>query len=51
VEGWLDKNTVVGRVQQQNGESGNLLWINLSHPSTIHDLGFKGDFVATLATP
>ena len=50
VEGWLDKNTVVGRVQQQNGESGNLLWISLSHPSAIHDLGFKGDFVATLAT-
>jgi hypothetical protein len=48
-QGWLDKNTVVGRVQQQNGDEGDLLWISLSHPSTVHDLGFKGDFVATLA--
>jgi hypothetical protein len=49
VQGWLDTNTVVGRVQQQNGDEGDLLWISLSNPSTLHDLGFKGDFVATLA--
>ena len=49
VQGWLDKNTIVGRVEQQNGGEGNLSWISLAHPSTLHDLGFKGDFVATLA--
>ena len=49
VQGWLDTNTVVGRVQQQNGDEGDLLWISLGDPRTVHDLGFKGDFVATLA--
>jgi hypothetical protein len=49
VQGWLDTNTVVGRVQQQNGDEGDLLWISLGDPRTVHDLGFKGDFVGTLA--
>jgi hypothetical protein len=48
LQGWLDANTVVGRVQQQNGDEGNLLWISLADPTRIHDLGFKGDFVSTL---
>lgn len=49
VQGWLDTNSVVGRVQQQNGDEGNLLWISLADPSTVHDLGMKADFVSTLA--
>ena len=50
VEGWLAPNTAVGRVWQPNGlDRGNLSWISLGDPGTIHDLGFKGDFVATLA--
>jgi hypothetical protein len=48
VEGWLDNNTVVGRVSSANGVRGNLSWINLSAPGTMHDLGFKGDFVGTV---
>ncbi len=50
VEGWLNGNTLVGRVWQPNGiEGGNLSWISLGDPGTVHDLGFKGDFVAPLA--
>lgn len=49
VEGFLDPNTVVGRVRQQSGSQGNLAWVSLGDPSTVHDLGFKGDFVATVA--
>jgi hypothetical protein len=50
VEGWLDDNTVVGRQFIGNtADQGNLSWISLSTPSAIHDLGFKGDFVGTLA--
>jgi hypothetical protein len=45
VEGWLDSNTVVGR----SGGDGDLSWISLGDPIKVHDLGFKGDFVATLA--
>jgi len=48
VEGWMDSNTVVGRVVQSNGAQGNLTWISLGAPTKLHDLGFKGDFVATL---
>ena len=50
VEGWLDNSTVVGRVLQGNS-AGNLSWINLGGPTTVHDLGVKGDFVATLPAP
>jgi hypothetical protein len=54
VEGWLDSNTVIGRVTSDPNtvggpNEGNLLWISLGDPGTLHDLGFKGDFVATLA--
>lgn len=54
VEGWLDNGTVVGRITPDPNtiggpNEGNLLWISLDHPAVIHDLGFKGDFVATLA--
>lgn len=49
VQGWLDTNTVMGRVQQQNGDEGDLLWISLADPTKVHDLGFKGDFVAAIA--
>lgn len=45
LEGWLDSNTVVGR----SSGDGNLSWISLGDPAKVHDLGFKGDFVATLA--
>ena len=45
VEGWLDSNTVVGR----SYGDGDLSWISLGDPTKVHDLGFKGDFVATLA--
>ena len=49
IQGWLDSNTVVGRLQYQNGSKGDLSWISVSQPTKLHDLGFKGDFVATLA--
>ncbi len=50
VEGWLDSNTVIGAVTPPGGGGeGNLSWVSLDDPSTVHDLGFKGDFVATLA--
>lgn len=45
IEGWLDGNTVIGRP----GGDGDLSWISLGDPTKVHDLGFKGDFVATLA--
>jgi hypothetical protein len=48
VEGWLDKDTVVGRPVTDVANEGNLAWIRLSDPTTIHDLGFKGDFVSTV---
>ena len=47
VEGWLDNNRVVGRPVNGTGE-GDLSWISLADPATVHDLGFKGDFVGTL---
>jgi hypothetical protein len=54
VEGWLDSNTVFGRVTSDANtiggpNEGNLLWIGLDKPTIVHDLGFEGDFVATLA--
>ncbi len=49
VQGWLDANTMMGRVVQQSGDMGNLSWVSLGDPTKLHDLGFKGDFVATLA--
>jgi hypothetical protein len=50
IEGWLDSNTVIGAVTPPgSGDEGNLSWVSLDNPSTVHDLGFKGDFVATLA--
>jgi hypothetical protein len=36
-------------VQQPNGDEGDLLWIDLDKPTIVHDLGFKGDFIAALA--
>ncbi|HXC79144.1 MAG TPA: hypothetical protein VNU19_19095 [Candidatus Acidoferrum sp.] len=45
IEGWLDGNTVIGRP----GGDGDLSWISLGDPTKVHDLGFKGDFVATVA--
>jgi len=42
-QGWLDSRTVVGRQP-----AGNLSYIRLDGPQTVHDLGFKGDFVGTL---
>ncbi len=47
VEGWLDGDTVFGRLPGDR-EFGNLAWISLSSPLVVHDLGFKGDFVAPL---
>jgi hypothetical protein len=46
VEGWLDKDTVVGRPVVDDANEGNLAWVSLSDPTTVHDLGFKGDFVS-----
>jgi hypothetical protein len=48
IEGWLDNHTVVGRIVIDDVNEGDLAWIDINHPSTVHDLGFKGDFVATL---
>lgn len=53
-EGWLDNNTVVGRATTDANtiggpNEGDLLWISLDNPTLVHDLGFKGDFVAPLA--
>jgi len=47
-EGWLDKDTVVGRLVIDDANEGNLAWVRLSDPTTLHDLGFKGDFVSTV---
>ncbi|HYL07260.1 MAG TPA: hypothetical protein VEU76_01850 [Candidatus Udaeobacter sp.] len=51
VEGWLDDSAVVGWQQSSDGlHPGNLSWINVGDPATVHDLGFKGDFVGTLGS-
>ena len=42
-QGWLDSRTVIGRQPD-----GNLSYIRLESPQTVHDLGFRGDFVGTL---
>jgi hypothetical protein len=47
VEGWLDDNTVIGRIPTPDG-FGDLAWISLGDPNTVHDFGFKGDFVGTV---
>ena len=47
VQGWLDDNTVVGRIPTPNG-FGDLAWISIGDPVTVHDFGFKGDFVGTI---
>lgn len=46
-QGWLDAQTVLGRVQYTTTQ-GNLSWVGLSDPTTVHDLGFQGDFVAAI---
>jgi hypothetical protein len=48
IQGWLDDNTVVGRLAIDGANDGNLAWISLSNPAVVHDLGFEGDFVAPL---
>jgi len=48
IEGWLDDNTLVGRLAIGGANDGNLAWISLSNPVVVHDLGFEGDFVAPL---
>jgi hypothetical protein len=48
VEGWLDNGTLIGRTIDSVGNLGDLSWVSLSDPGTLHDLGFKGDFVANL---
>jgi hypothetical protein len=42
-QGWLDSRTLVGR---QGG--GDLAYVRVDSPTTLHDLGFKGDFVGGL---
>jgi hypothetical protein len=42
-QGWLDAQTIVGR--QGNGF---LAYIRIDSPATVHNLGFKGDFVGAL---
>jgi len=39
-QGWLDSRTLVGR-----RADGELAYVNLDSPQTLHDLGFKGSFV------
>jgi hypothetical protein len=46
-QGWLDAQTVLGRVQYK-ADQGNLSWVGLDDPTQIHDLGFQGDFVAAI---
>jgi hypothetical protein len=48
IQGWLDDNTLVGRLTIAGANDGNLAWISLSNPVVVHDLGFAGDFVAPL---
>lgn len=51
VEGWLDNSTVMGYVLSSNGLSrGDLSWVSIGDPGTVHDLGFKGDFIGTLSS-
>jgi hypothetical protein len=45
-EGRLDNGTVIGRTIDCVGNRGNLSWMSVSDPGTLHDLGFKDDFVA-----
>jgi hypothetical protein len=46
-QGWLDIQTVLGRMQLTDTQ-GNLAWVGLSDPATIHDLGFQGDFIGAI---
>jgi len=46
-QGWLDAQTMFGRVQYLTNQ-GNLSWVGLGDPATVHDLGFQGDFVAAI---
>jgi hypothetical protein len=48
VEGWLDNHTIVGRIVIDDVSEGDIAWIDINYPTVVHDLGFKGDFVATL---
>jgi hypothetical protein len=48
IQGWLDDNTLVGRLAIGGANDGNLAWMSLSNPVVVHDLGFEGDFVAPL---
>lgn len=48
IQGWLDDNTLVGRLAIGGANDGNLAWISLSNQVVVHDLGFEGDFVAPL---
>jgi hypothetical protein len=47
-EGWFDNHTIVGRIVIDDVNEGDLAWIDINHTTVVHDLGFKGDFVATL---
>ena len=50
IEGWLDNNTVIGAITPPGGsEERNLSWVSLDDPTATHNLGFKGNFVGTLA--
>ena len=48
IQGWLDDNTLVGRLAIGGANDGNLAWISLTNPVVVHDLGFEGEFVAPL---
>jgi hypothetical protein len=47
-EGWFDNHTIVGRIVIDDVNEGDLAWIDINHPTVVHDLGFKGDFGETL---
>lgn len=39
---------MIGRIVIDDVTEGDLAWIDINHPTVMHDLGFKGDFVETL---
>jgi hypothetical protein len=44
-EGWLDRNTVIGRAA---ASPQNMAVVRLAKPSEIDDLGFRGTFVGVI---
>jgi hypothetical protein len=47
-QGWIDAQTLFGRLGDANNASGNAATVALADPSKLTDLTFKGDLVGTL---